>query len=69
MLASWFHSLPDGGELQLSRFDYVTPKGRRLEANGVEPDVPVVRTLADLRAGSDADLEAALRVLRDTRTP
>ncbi len=64
VLASWFHSLPDGGELQLSRFDYVTPQGRRLEANGVEPDVPVVRTLADLRAGRDADLEAALQVLR-----
>ena len=64
VLASWFHSLPDGGELQLSRFDYVTPKGRRLEANGVEPDVPVARTLADLRAGRDADLEAALQVLK-----
>ena len=63
VLASWFHSLPGGGELQLSRFDYVTPKGRRLEANGLEPDVPVQRTLADLRAGRDADLEAALRVL------
>lgn len=63
VLASWFHSLPDGGELQLSRFDYVTPKGRRLEANGLEPDVPVKRTLADLRAGRDADLEEALRVL------
>ncbi len=63
VLASWFHSLPDGGELQLSRFDYVTPKGRRLEATGVEPDVPVARTLADLRAGRDADLEAALRLL------
>ena len=63
VLASWFHSLPGGGEMQLSRFDYVTPKGRRLEANGLEPDVPVQRTLADLRAGRDADLEAALRVL------
>ncbi len=64
VLASWFHSLPDGGELQLSRFDYVTPKGRRLEVNGVEPDVPVVRTLADLRAGRDPDLAAALEALR-----
>jgi C-terminal processing protease CtpA/Prc len=56
--------LPDGGELQLSREDYFAPKGRRLEGNGLEPDVPVARTLADLRAGCDADLEAALRVLR-----
>lgn len=63
VLASWFHSLPDGGELQLSRMDYVTPKGRRLENDGVEPDVKVTRTLAELRAGRDEDLEAVLRVL------
>ncbi|MEO6244395.1 MAG: S41 family peptidase [Opitutaceae bacterium] len=68
VLASWFSSLPDGGELQLSRFDYVTPKGRRLEGDGVEPDVPVARTLADLRAGRDADLAAALRVLERETT-
>jgi len=63
VLASWFHGLPDGGELQLSRQDYVTPKGRRLEGDGVEPDVKMVRTVADVRAGRDVDLEAALRLL------
>ena len=63
VLASWYHGLPDGGELQLSRQDYVTPKGRRLENEGVAPDVKVVRTVADVRAGRDVDLEAALRVL------
>ena len=63
VLASWYHGLPDGGELQLSRQDYVTPKGRRLENAGVAPDVKVVRTAADVRAGRDVDLEAALRVL------
>ncbi|MSU68710.1 MAG: peptidase S41 [Opitutaceae bacterium] len=61
VLASWYHGLPDGGELQLSRQDYVTPKGRRLEKEGVEPDMKVVRTVADVRAGRDVDLEAALR--------
>lgn len=65
VLASWFHGLPDGGELQLSREDYVTPKGRRLESDGVEPDVKVARTVADVRAGRDADLAAALKVLED----
>jgi carboxyl-terminal processing protease len=64
VLASRFYRLPDGGELQLSREDYVAPKGRRIEGQGVEPDVTVERTLADLRAGRDPDLEAALRVLR-----
>jgi carboxyl-terminal processing protease len=64
VLASRFHALPGGGELQLSREDYVAPKGRRIEGLGVEPDVTVPRLLADVRAGRDADLEAALRVLR-----
>lgn len=63
VLASWFYTLPDGGELQLSREDYLSPKGRRLEGNGVEPDIVVPFTLADVRAGHDPDLDAALRVL------
>ncbi|MGH7947451.1 MAG: S41 family peptidase, partial [Opitutaceae bacterium] len=64
VLASRFYRLPDGGELQLSREDYVAPKGRRIEGAGVEPDIVVAKRLADVRAGRDADLEAALRVLR-----
>ena len=63
VLASWFHELPDGGQLQLSREDYLAPKGRRLEGKGLEPDVLVARTLADVRAGVDRDVEAALRAL------
>jgi carboxyl-terminal processing protease len=69
VLASTFHRLPDGGRLQLSREDYVAPKGRRLEGAGVAPDVAVPLTLADLRAGRDPDLEAALQVLREGRPP
>ena len=64
VLGSWFYSLPDGGELQLSRLDYVAPKGRRIEAAGVEPDIAVKHTLEDVRAGRDRDLEEGLRVLR-----
>jgi carboxyl-terminal processing protease len=65
VLASWFYRLPDGGELQLSREDYIAPKGRRIESAGVEPDIVVPRVLADIRAGRDTDLETALRVLRE----
>jgi len=64
VLASWFYRLPDGGELQLSREDYIAPQGRRIEGVGVEPDVAVPRTLSDLRAGRDRDLEVALEILR-----
>lgn len=64
VLASWFYRLPGGGELQLSREDYLAPKGRRIEGSGVEPDIVVTRTLADVRAGRDPDLEKAIEVLR-----
>jgi carboxyl-terminal processing protease len=64
VLASWFYRLPDGGELQLSREDYIAPKGRRIEAVGVQPDIEVPRRLEDVRAGRDVDLEVALHVLR-----
>lgn len=64
VLASWFYRLPDGGELQLSREDYIAPKGRRIEGVGVEPDVVVPRSLSELRAGRDRDVEVALEILR-----
>jgi carboxyl-terminal processing protease len=63
VLASRFYGLPGGGELQLSRDDYVTPKGRRIEGQGVAPDVVVARTFEDVRRGRDRDLEAARAVL------
>jgi len=63
VLASWFFRLPGGGELQLSEADYIAPNGRRIESNGVEPDVVVTRSIADLRAGRDPDLTAALKLL------
>lgn len=69
VLASWFHRLPDGGELQLSLEDYLAPKGRRIEGQGVEPDVTVPRTLADIRTGRDRDLETALQILGGESVP
>lgn len=53
-----------GGELRYSTRTYLTPSGRELEGVGVTPDVTVPLTLADLRAGRDAALEAAESLLR-----
>jgi carboxyl-terminal processing protease len=69
VLASWFYHLPDDGELQLSREDYLAPSGRRIEGNGVDPDVVVPRTLAEVRSGRDLDVDAALRVLQANAVP
>ncbi len=69
VLASWYYALPDGGQLQLSREDYLAPKGRRLEGAGVEPDVAVTPTLAAMRAGRDEDLERAVALLQAGARP
>lgn len=57
-------NLPDGGRLTLSRSDYVTAGGVRLEKRGVTPDIVAPRTAAERRAGTDPTLEAAVEALQ-----
>jgi len=67
VLFSVREDLPGGGELQLSVWDYKTPKGRRLEGAGVVPDVKIEPSLADLRNRKDPVLEAAIHDLQNRR--
>jgi len=55
--------LPDGGRLTLSRADFVTSGGVRLEKRGVTPDLVADRSSADRRAGRDPALDAAIAAL------
>lgn len=55
--------LPDGGRLSLSRADFVTQGGVRLEKRGVTPDVAAPQSLEDRRAGRDPGLDAAVAAL------
>ena len=55
--------LPDGGLLTLSRADFVTSGGVRLEKRGVTPDVAASASVEDRRAGRDPALEAAVAAL------
>ncbi|WP_221030507.1 S41 family peptidase [Actomonas aquatica] len=64
VVASQYHRLRDGGQLQLGTYDFQTLDGTRLEGNGVHPDVDVERTLVDLREGRDPDLGRAVEWLR-----
>lgn len=52
--------LPGGDVLQYAIGDFVTAAGERIEGRGVAPDVVVAPTRADLLAGRDTVLEAAL---------
>jgi len=59
VLVSRAFDLPDGGQVEVAIADYRTPDNRRLEGVGVRPDLPVLQTLAAIRAGRDMPLEAA----------
>jgi carboxyl-terminal processing protease len=57
--------LPGGGEMAYSEIGFVTASGKRVEGEGVVPDVQVPITLANLRSPRDWALEAGVRVLQE----
>ena len=63
VLISQETSLPDGGRLSLSRADFETSAGVRLEKRGVTPDLLAPTTGADRDAGRDPGLDAAIAAL------
>ena len=63
VLISQETDLPDGGRLTLSRADFVTSRGVRLEKRGVAPDLAAPTSAADRVAGRDTALEAAIAAL------
>ncbi|MCW5965595.1 MAG: hypothetical protein KIT83_16275 [Bryobacterales bacterium] len=62
-LPSFLAELPRGAILQYAVADYLTPKGVRIEGQGVKPDIPVSQDAASLLAGKDAQLEVARQAL------
>jgi carboxyl-terminal processing protease len=59
-LPAFFDKLPNGDVLIHATGDFVTADGTRLEGRGVVPDEAVPVTRADLLAGKDSTLAAAL---------
>jgi carboxyl-terminal processing protease len=71
-LPALFDKLPNGDVLIHAYGDFVTANGTRLEGRGVIPDQMVPLTRADLLAGRDRTMEAALAWIdasRHSRTP
>jgi carboxyl-terminal processing protease len=60
--------LPNGDGLMYVIADFTAPGGRRLEGQGVVPDVRVSRTRAALLSGADETLLAALRWIESERS-
>ncbi|MEO7965777.1 MAG: S41 family peptidase [Gemmatimonadaceae bacterium] len=67
-LPSAVMKLPNGDVMQYVVGDFALADGRRLERRGVIPDVVVPLRRADLLAGRDATLDAALRWIAGTAT-
>ena len=63
VLPSVFEILPTGWTFQYVISDYRSPKDVLIEGRGVMPDVPVAATRADLLAGRDPELEAAMKLV------
>ncbi|MEJ1933538.1 S41 family peptidase [Nostoc sp. NIES-2111] len=63
-LPSAVEKLPNGDALQYTTASYVSASGKALEGRGVSPDVEVPLRQADLLAGRDAALAAALEWIR-----
>lgn len=61
--------LPDGGRVQVPVQDLIMLDGTRLEGAGVAPNLVVLASSADLRAGRDTALLEALRTLSRSRPP
>ena len=59
-----YASVPGGAELAYSEVGMVSARGRRIEREGVIPDLEVPLTRQDLQLGRDRTLEAAEDVLR-----
>ena len=69
VLISMDTRLPDGGRLTLSRADFVTRGGVRLEKHGVTPDIAVTDAVEPASAASvDPALETAVAALRQRRS-
>jgi carboxyl-terminal processing protease len=64
VLTSRTYPLPDGGGAQIPVCDFSGPDKKRIEGVGVEPDVEIIPTLDDIRAGHDSVLERAQGELR-----
>jgi carboxyl-terminal processing protease len=63
VLTSYVFDLPDGGHVQVPITNYFRVGGKRMEGAGVEPDVWILPTLEEVRAGHDPVLERALKEL------
>jgi carboxyl-terminal processing protease len=57
------HTLSDGSGLRVTIARWFTPNGRQIDDQGIEPDIAVARSDADLTTGRDPQLDRAIEYL------
>ncbi len=60
-----YADIPGGGQLAYSEMGFVTPKGKRVEGEGITPDVELPLARADIVMNRDRALEAAITFLKN----
>ena len=60
-----YADLPGGGQLAYSELGFVSPKGKRIEGEGVTPDLEIKQAREDILFNRDRALEAAEAHLRN----
>jgi carboxyl-terminal processing protease len=63
-----YADVPGGGALAYSEIGFVTAKGKRVEGEGITPDVEVPLTRSDVAQNRDRTLEAAVKFLQEKTT-
>ncbi|MFH0874103.1 MAG: S41 family peptidase [Candidatus Komeilibacteria bacterium] len=56
--------LPDGSAVKITVAKWLTPKGRSIQDQGIQPDVVVPFTDADVQANKDPQLDKALELIK-----
>lgn len=57
--------LPDGAELKVTIARWFTPSGKNIDQQGIDPEIKVENSDADVAAGRDPQKERASQILRD----
>ena len=60
-----YEELPDGSAIKLTIAEWLTPKGRSIDKQGLSPDVEVQLTDDDANAGKDPQLDKAVEILNE----
>lgn len=60
-----YQQFSDGSSLKLTIAEWLTPKGRFIDKQGIVPDVEVELTEEDYNAGKDPQMDKALEILKE----